>query len=131
MFDCCNKSEGKPVHTKIDDELQLLPKGTKLTPGQVIYEDKKPNHKHRSENPIDYPLQNKPKNYAVYRTKLIITKRNNLLTVMYYRKEKQQQRRLKTKSTALSGKKIKKSVKYGPPTTTDRLHPDKPGEGGM
>ena len=31
-FQCYNTSEGKPVHANIDDELQLLPKGTNLTP---------------------------------------------------------------------------------------------------
>ena len=31
-LDCYNKSEGKPVHTNIDDDLQLLLKGYKLTP---------------------------------------------------------------------------------------------------
>ena len=31
-FQCYNTSEGKPVHTNIDDELQLLPKETNLTP---------------------------------------------------------------------------------------------------
>ena len=30
-FECYNKSEGKPVHTNIDDELQLLPKENNLT----------------------------------------------------------------------------------------------------
>ena len=39
-FDCYNKSEGKPVQTNIDDELQLLPKNNKLTPGQGIYKGK-------------------------------------------------------------------------------------------
>ena len=36
-FDCYNISDGKPVHTTFDDELQLLPKDNKLTPGQGIY----------------------------------------------------------------------------------------------
>ena len=36
-FDCCKKSEGKPVQTNIDDELHLLPKDNKLTPGQGTY----------------------------------------------------------------------------------------------
>ena len=36
-FDCYTKSEGKPVQTNIDDELQLLPKDNKLTPGQGTY----------------------------------------------------------------------------------------------
>ena len=31
-FQCYNTSEGKPIHTGIDDELQLLPKETNLTP---------------------------------------------------------------------------------------------------
>ena len=31
-FQCYNTSEGKPVHTNLDDELQLLPKQTNLTP---------------------------------------------------------------------------------------------------
>ena len=39
-FDCYNKSEGKPVQTNIDDELLLLPKDHKLTPGQGIYKAK-------------------------------------------------------------------------------------------
>ena len=33
-FECCNNSEGKPVQTNIEDELQLLPKETKLSPEQ-------------------------------------------------------------------------------------------------
>ena len=31
-FQCYNTSEGKPVHTNLDDELQLLPKETNVTP---------------------------------------------------------------------------------------------------
>ena len=31
-FQCYNTSEGKPIHTGIDDKLQLLPKETNLTP---------------------------------------------------------------------------------------------------
>ena len=31
-FQCYNTSEAKPIHTGIDDELQLLPKETNLTP---------------------------------------------------------------------------------------------------
>ena len=34
------KSEGKPVHTNIDDELQLLPKENNLTPEQGRYKKK-------------------------------------------------------------------------------------------
>ena len=40
-FDCYNKSDGKPVQTNIHDELQLLPKDNKLTPGQGIFKEKK------------------------------------------------------------------------------------------
>ena len=39
-FDCCNKSEGKPVQTNSDDELQLFPKETNLTPEQGRYKGK-------------------------------------------------------------------------------------------
>ena len=39
-FDCYNKSEGKSVHTNIDDDLQLLPKENKLNPDQGIYDGK-------------------------------------------------------------------------------------------
>ena len=35
-FECYNKAEGKPVHTNIDDELQLLSKENNLTPEQGI-----------------------------------------------------------------------------------------------
>ena len=35
-FECYNKSERKPVHTNIDDELQLLSKENNLTPEQGI-----------------------------------------------------------------------------------------------
>ena len=63
-FDCYNKSDGKPVQTNIDDELQLLPKDNKLTPGQGILKEKikETNRKHRLEDQVDYHLQNKPKN---------------------------------------------------------------------
>ena len=40
-FECYNKSEGKPVQTNIDDELQTLPKETNLTPEHGIYKGKK------------------------------------------------------------------------------------------
>ena len=33
-FECYNKSDGKPVHINIDDELQLLPIEYYLTPEQ-------------------------------------------------------------------------------------------------
>ena len=51
---------------------------------------------------------------------------------MYYRKRRQQQqKRLKTKTTAQFGKRLKESVQYGITTTIDDSHTDKPGEGGM
>ena len=36
-FECYNKSEGKPVQTNIEDELQLLPKNNSSTPEQGRY----------------------------------------------------------------------------------------------
>ena len=38
-FECYNKSQGKPIHTNIDDELQLLE--NKLTPDQGVHKGKK------------------------------------------------------------------------------------------
>ena len=62
-FDCCSKSEGKPVQTNIEDELQLLPKDNNLTPEQGRYKKKnKKNQQNWLEDQIDYLLQNKPKN---------------------------------------------------------------------
>ena len=31
-YQCYNNSDGKPVHTNIEDEIQLLPKELNLTP---------------------------------------------------------------------------------------------------
>ena len=39
-FDFYNKSEGKPISTNPDDELQLLPKENNLTPEQGRYKKK-------------------------------------------------------------------------------------------
>ena len=40
-FECYNKAEGKPIQVNIDDELQLHPKETNLTPEQCRYKEKK------------------------------------------------------------------------------------------
>ena len=47
-FQCYNTSEGKPVHTNVDDELQLLPKETNLTPKTGIKTNSLPNEPHQS-----------------------------------------------------------------------------------
>ena len=39
-FDCYHKSDGKPIQTNINDELQLLPKDNKLTPAKVSIKKK-------------------------------------------------------------------------------------------
>ena len=39
-FYCYFRSDGKPIHTNIDDELQLIPKENNLTPEQGIYIEK-------------------------------------------------------------------------------------------
>ena len=39
-FKCYNKAEERPVHSNIDDELQLLPKENNLTPEQGIIIEK-------------------------------------------------------------------------------------------
>ena len=47
-FDCYNKSEGKPITTTPDDELQLLPKENNLTPEQGRYK-----RKHQKTKPTE------------------------------------------------------------------------------
>ena len=47
-FQCYNTSEGKPVHANVDDELQLLPKVTNLTPETGIKTISLPNEPHQS-----------------------------------------------------------------------------------
>ena len=47
-FQCYNTSEGKPVHTNVDNELQLLPKETNLTPETGIKTKSLPNESHQS-----------------------------------------------------------------------------------
>ena len=64
-FDCYNKSERKPILTKIDDELQLLPKENNLTPGQGRFFLKKtmePTESVRRSNRL--PFAKKSKNSA-------------------------------------------------------------------
>ena len=39
-FECYNKAEGKPIQVNIDDELQLHPTETNLTPEQGRYKEK-------------------------------------------------------------------------------------------
>ena len=47
-FECYNKAEGKPIQVNIEDELQLHPKETNLTPEQGSYKGK-----NRTEKPIE------------------------------------------------------------------------------
>ena len=111
-FDCYTKSEGKPVQTNINDELQLLPNDNKLTPGQGIYKGKSKVTERetsvRRSNRLPFAKQTEKLGGVPYQ--LITLERNKLLTRMYYRKRRQQQRRLKMKITAQFGKKPKKSV---------------------
>ena len=56
-FECYNKSEGKPVQTNIEDELQLLPKNNSLTPEQGRYKKnnpKKPTESARRSNTLGH-----------------------------------------------------------------------------
>ena len=47
-FECYNKAKGKPIQVNIDDELQLHPKETNLTPEKGRYKEK-----NRIEKPIE------------------------------------------------------------------------------
>ena len=131
-FDCYNKSEGKPVHTNIDGELQLLPKDNKLTPGQGIYKGKnkttEPKTPVRRSNRLPFAKQTKKLGDVPYQTnnsKKKQTANGNLL---------QEKTATTTKETEdenhlIFGKKSKKSVQYGPTTTADKSPPDESGEG--
>ena len=70
-FECYNKSEGKPVQTNIDDELQLLPKETNLTPEQGRYKGE--NKKEKSTESV-----------RRFNTLLFVRKTEKLGGVPYY-----------------------------------------------
>ena len=76
-FDCYNRSEGKPIRTNIDDELQLLPTENNLTPehGIDIEKPKTPEPVRKSER---LPFAKKRKLCGVpYQTNNNKTKNNN------------------------------------------------------
>ena len=67
-FDCYNKSDGKPVHTKIEDEIQFLPRDDELRPqqGKTNGNNKPIECYNHSENTTDYLSLNKWKNWVAY-----------------------------------------------------------------
>ena len=70
-FECYNKSEGKPVHTNIEDELQLLPKNNSLTPEQGRYKKnkhKKPTESVRRSNRLPFGKQTEKLGGVPYQT---------------------------------------------------------------
>ena len=79
-FEYYNKSEGKPVHTNLDDELQLLPKEANLTQGR--YKDKKSTESVRSSNILPFARQTEKLGGVPYYTnnnKKKVTINGNLL----------------------------------------------------
>ena len=70
-FDCYNKSEGKPVQTRIEDEFQLLPKNSNLTPEQDRYKKKnqeKPTESVRRSNRLPFAKQTEKLGGVPYQT---------------------------------------------------------------
>ena len=71
-FDCYTMSEGKLVQTNIDDELQLLPKDNKLTPGQGTYKGKneitEPQTSVRRSNRLPFAKQTEKLGSVPYQT---------------------------------------------------------------
>ena len=84
-FDCYNKSEGKPIQTNPDDELQLLPKENNLTPEQGRYKKKnqtKPKEPVRRSNRLPFAKQTEKLGGVPYHTnnnKKKLTYNDNLL----------------------------------------------------
>ena len=88
-FDCYNKSEGKPIHTNMNDELGLLPKENNLTPEQGIYieKPKTPEPVRKSKR---LPFAKQTEKYHTEKLGAVPYETNNkkkiLITVIYYRK---------------------------------------------
>ena len=64
-FECYNKAEGEPIQVNIEDELQLHPKETNLTPEQGSYKGK-----NRIEKPIEPVRRSKRLPFAKQTEKL-------------------------------------------------------------
>ena len=85
-FDCYNRSDGKPVYTNIDDELQLLPKENNLTPEQGINIGKpKTPEPIRKFKRLPFAKQTEKLSRVPYQTN---NKKKILITVIYYRKRR-------------------------------------------
>ena len=67
-FQCYNKSDGKPIHTNLDDELQLLPKETNLTPETGIKTTNEQNLSVRKSKRIPYAKKNEKLGGIPYQT---------------------------------------------------------------
>ena len=105
-FDCYNRCEGIPVHTNIDDELQLLPKENNLTPEQDINieKPKTPEPVRKSKRlpfakqteklgGVPYQTSNNKKkninNRNLLQEKMTTIKVNQLLSKLYWNKRMQ------------------------------------------
>ena len=78
-FDCYNKSDDKPVHTKTEDEIQFLLRDDEFRPqqGKTNGNNKPIECYNQSENTKGYLLLNKWKNWVAYRFIPIIKKVTN------------------------------------------------------
>ena len=86
-FECYNKSEGKPVHTNIDDELCFRPKENNLTTEQGRHKEKnrttKPTESVRRSIRLPFAEQTKKLGGLPYFT----NNNNKKSLVIYYRKQ--------------------------------------------
>ena len=79
-FQCYNTSEGKPIHTSLEDELQLLPKETNLTAETCIKANLLSDESHqtvRKSERIPYAKQTEKLGGIPYYTKNNKKKTNN------------------------------------------------------
>ena len=79
-FQCYNTSDGKPIHTSLEDELQLLSKETNLTPETGIKTNLFSDESHqtmRKSKRIPYAKQTKKLGGIPYYTKNNKKKTNN------------------------------------------------------
>ena len=100
-IDFYNESNGKPVHTNIDDELQLLPKENKLTSDQGIQKAKneilEPSISVRSSNKLPFAKQTEKLSGVPYHTKNNKTKLTDN-GISYWKRHQQQWRKERRES---------------------------------
>ena len=134
-FQCCNTSEGKPIHTGIDDELQL-PKETNLTPETGIKTKETTNEQNQSvrkSKRISHAKQTKKLGGIPYQTKNNKKKTSKNCILQETRppfRTKHRQTVTKTRTTVEYGQLqriYKTTVLYGPSNPNNHTSPTSSG----